>query len=164
MENKNINLEFDEIEFIELPFIDHSPTDSNAGKKPKQKSYRKKVETVWPDENITKLINEVEVRRSLWDAGCAEYKLPKDILWQEVSDAIPVSINDCKGKWSNLRTTFNYNLEKLRRKKSGQGADEHFQITWRYFKPMMFLERTKVCQATQSTSSMELVSIESIWR
>lgn len=145
---------------IEVPPHLCSPNDSPVEKKAKvkQKSYRKKVETAWSREKILKLIEEVEARRILWDAGCAEYKLPKDIVWQEVADTIPTSFNDCKGKWANLRTTFNSNLEKLRKKKSGQGTDEQMQISWKYFKPMMFLETTKVRQSTQSTTSMQLVS------
>ncbi|KNC23375.1 hypothetical protein FF38_00883 [Lucilia cuprina] len=48
-------------------------------------------ETSWSHENILKLIQEVETRRSLWDVGYAEYKLHKDNLWQEVADAIPAT-------------------------------------------------------------------------
>lgn len=146
---------------IETSSVSQSPTGSQVAKKPKskQKSYRKRVETAWSHENILKLIQEVEIRRSLWDAGCAEYKLPKESLWQEVADAIPASINDCKGKWTNLRTSFNSNLDKYRKKKSGQGTDESISISWKYFKPMIFLETNKVRQSTQSTTSMELVII-----
>ncbi|XP_065361480.1 uncharacterized protein LOC135955107 [Calliphora vicina] len=144
----------------ELPFLDQSPKQSDAAKKTrrKKKSYRKKVESVWTHKDIMKLIEEVKGRRSLWDVGCAEYKLPKENLWQEVADSIPVSINDCKGKWANIRITFNRNLQKLQRKESGQGADEEFQIAWRYFKPMMFLETTKIRHDTESISTMQVKS------
>ncbi|XP_046805742.1 uncharacterized protein LOC111685068 isoform X1 [Lucilia cuprina] len=135
-----------------------SSTDDCKKKRPKQKSYRKKVESVWTHDNIIRLIEEVEARRCLWDAGCPEYKLPKDMLWQEVADSVNMSFNDCKGKWANLRTTFNCNLEKLRKKKSGQRTDESFQIVWKYFKPVLFLEAAKVRQSTQSISSLQLES------
>lgn len=102
----------------EVPPLSQSPTKSKPAKKPKiQKSYRKKVESEWSQEQILKLIQEIETRRSLWDAGCAEYKLPKEALWQEVADAIHITLNDCKGEWSNLRITFNSNLDKYRKKK-----------------------------------------------
>lgn len=43
-------------------------------------------------------------------------------------------------------------------KKSGQGTDESYTVTWKFFTAMMFLEATKVGQSTQSTSSMPLVT------
>ncbi|XP_046805743.1 uncharacterized protein LOC111685068 isoform X2 [Lucilia cuprina] len=128
-----------------------SSTDDCKKKRPKQKSYRKKVESVWTHDNIIRLIEEVEARRCLWDAGCPEYKLPKDMLWQEVADSVNMSFNDCKGKWANLRTTFNCNLEKLRKKKSGQRTDESFQIVWKYFKPVLFLEAAKESATTDAS-------------
>ncbi|XP_065356044.1 uncharacterized protein LOC135950426 [Calliphora vicina] len=159
MDSEILIYETSDIDCSFEPLDNQLPTGSEGAKsRPKQKSYRKKVESAWTHEYILKLIEEVEARRSLWDAGCAEYKLPKYNLWQEVADIIQVSVNDCKGKWTNLRTSFNCNLEKFRKKKSGQGTDEQFQIVWRYFKPMMFLETTKVRQATQSISSMQLNS------
>lgn len=140
----------------------HSPASNQAGKKPKvtkqkQKSYKKKVESTWTDDEIYKLIKEIEAQRVLWDMGTPEYKLPKDTVWQQVADIVSASVNDCKGKWGNLRTTFNSNLSKYRKTKSGQGTDESCPITWKFFKAMMFLEANKVSQSTQSTSSMTLV-------
>lgn len=125
----------------------------------KQKSYRKKVESDWSHENTIKLIAEVKKRRCLWDTGCEAYKLPKENVWQEVADAIPTSFNDCKGKWANLRTTFNSNLHKLRKKQSDHGTDEEPDIHWRYFKPMLFLETIKAPKTMQSSSSTQLVRI-----
>lgn len=136
--------------------------DSAAKKskaRPKQKSYKKKVERKWSDEDINKLIKEIETRPVLWNAGLPEYKLSKEIVWQEVADAIPAELNDCKGKWGNLRTTFNTNLAKLRQRKSGQGADETATISWKFFNAMMFMETTRINQSTSSTSSMELVML-----
>lgn len=114
------------------------------------------MERNWSDEEIHLLLKEVESRRKLWDAGSELYKMPKDSEWDSVADAINTSPNDCKGKWANLRITFNNNMEKYRKKKSGQGA-EPVAITWKYFKAMMFLENNKVRQTTKSTTSMELV-------
>lgn len=141
-----------------------SLTGNQAAKKPKvsrpkQKSYKKKVERTWTDDEIYRLIKEIEAQPVLWDMGIPEYKLPKDTVWQQVADVISASVNDCKGKWGNLRTTFNTNLSKYRKTKSGQGTDESCPITWKFFKAMMFLEASKVSQSTQSTSSMTLVTI-----
>lgn len=127
--------------------------------KKEKKSYRKKVERVWSTDEILTLIREVEARKVLWDAGSDGFKLPKDSLWRQVADAIPAGVNDCKGKWTNLRTSFNSNLNKHRKKKSGQAANHATKITWQFFKPMLFLESNKVQQSSKSTTSMELVCI-----
>lgn len=125
--------------------------------RPKQKSYKRKVERSWTEEEILNLIKEVEMHPALWDFSCPEYKLPKDAVWQDVANILSASMDDCKGKWGNLRTTFNYNLAKYRKKKSGQGSDEIVTVSWKFFKSMMFLEASKVSQSTQSTSSLQLV-------
>lgn len=125
----------------------------------KKKSYKKKVESEWSQEDSYKLIKEVEARRVLWDAGCEEYRLPKPDEWQEIANALGRdSVNDCKGKWTNLRTTFKRKVAEIRIKKSGQGTDESYKTNWPYFKMMQFLEVNDELQATVSISSMQLVS------
>lgn len=130
--------------------------------KPKQKNYHKKVQADWTHENILQLIQEVEPRRTLWDMGSAEYKLPKMSLWQEIADAMGRSSDDCIAKWRHLRTSFYNKISTYRKTKSGQGTDESITITWKYFRPMMFLEANDVRQSTQSTPSMQLVNISII--
>lgn len=124
----------------------------------KQKSYKKKVERQWTDDEILSLIKAIESQRALWDFSCPEYKLQKETVWEQVADTVSSTVNDCKAKWGNLRTTFNNNLTKYRAKKSGQGAEESYTVAWKFFTSMMFLEASKVSQSTQSTSSMELVT------
>lgn len=137
-----------------------SSKDHDAKKtRPKQKSYKKKVERTWTDADIFSLIKEIEAQRTLWDFSTPEYKMPKETVWEEVAAAVSAQVNDCKAKWGNLRTTFNSNLAKYRKKKSGQSADDSFTVSWKFFKAMMFLEASKVSQSTQSTSSMQLVTL-----
>lgn len=125
-----------------------------------KKCYNKKVEKKWSQEDTLKLIGSIEARPSLWDMSSPAYKLPKEMVWQEIADQINDgrSVNDCKGKWQNLRTTFNSKLSAYRKKKSGQGTDETISIVWPFFDSMMFLEVIKVRQSTSSTPSMSLVS------
>lgn len=75
-----------------------------------RKNYNKRVERKWEKEDTLKLIQEVEARPLLWDVGAAELKLPKEHLWEEVAAALNANLNDCKGKWGNLRTSFNVKL------------------------------------------------------
>lgn len=135
-----------------------SKQDAKNSNKTRQKSYKKKVERQWTDDDILKLIKEIEAHRVLWDFSDPRYKCSKEIVWQQVADAVSSNVNDCKGKWGNLRTSFNSNLVKYRKRKSGQGTDESFTVAWKFFQPMLFLEASKVGQATESTSNMHLVT------
>lgn len=83
--------------------------------------------------------------------------MPKEAVWVQVAEVVSAHVNECKAKWGNLRTTFNSNLAKYRSKKSGQGADDSYTVTWKFFKAMLFLEASKVGQSTQSITSMPLV-------
>lgn len=94
----------DDLNDLDFSPIDRHPrTTSQAGnsqrtKKPK-KTYKAKVQGVWDDDEIFKLIKAVEVRRILWDSGAAEYKLPKANVWQEVTDIMEhYKMEVCKAK------------------------------------------------------------------
>lgn len=141
----------------DLTFDVNNPTGKKVKRTRTQKSYKKKVEHKWTDDEIFNLIKAVEPQRSLWDFSSPEYKLPKDLVWEQVANAVSAEVNDCKAKWGNLRVTFNSNMNKYRAKKSGQSVDESYTVGWKFFKSMMFLEASKVSQSTKSTSSMELV-------
>lgn len=145
------------------PQHSQSLTQSQAAKKPKKKPNRTKVTIPWGEEEKSKLIKAIEERRCLWDKSTPEYKLPKVMPWQEVADIMAredynVNVEQCKALWTNLRVTFNTNLNKYRSKKSGQGADESVDIVWKHLKSMLFLEASNVRDSTTSTSSMPLVS------
>lgn len=119
----------------------------------------RKIQHEWTPAQIVTLIAAVEKRRMLWDFGSEEYKLSKVDSWREVCDELGFEIdsNEVKTKWSSLRVTFKTNLANLRKKKSGQSADDSSTVSWRYFKQMLFLEANDANQSTQSTSTMELV-------
>lgn len=136
-----------------------SPTEPQLTKKRKQKSYKKKVQKDWGHEEILLLIKEIEARTALWDMSSADYKTPKDSIWKEVADKLERDQDDCKGKWTNLRITFKNNMAKYRAKKSGQGTDDSIEITWRYFRSMLFLEANDIGLSAESTTSMPLVNI-----
>lgn len=149
---------------IELAFRTESPSESQSTKRKKQKSYKKKVQRDWAHDEILVLIKEIEARTVLWDMTSAEYKTPKDSVWKEVANKLERDQDDCKGKWTNLRITFKNNLAKYRAKKSGQGTEDSIQITWKYFRPMLFLEANDIRLSTESTTSMPLVNIPKHFR
>lgn len=112
-------------------------------KRPNQKSYKKRVEYDWSEEDSLKLIRAIETRPEIWDLGSEKYKLPKRIAWQEVARSISRnSISDCQGKWGNLRTTFKRKISENR----GKNIADNVNIKWPYFKAMQFLELGEVRQ------------------
>lgn len=131
--------DFDDLNDLDFSPIDRKPrTTTQAGnsqrtKKPK-KTYKAKVQGVWDDDEIFKLIKAVEVRRILWDSGAAEYKLPKANVWQEVTDIMEhYTMEVCKPKWANLRITFKATYNKYRHVWSRYGRIEqtHMEILQR---------------------------------
>lgn len=131
----------------------YKPSSSQSTKK---KSV-KKVTLSWTDEETFNLIANVEKEPKLWRTSDSDFKLPKTTLWENVSQAVGVDIDECKAKWSHLRVQFRKNANTLRSKKSGQGADEVNKVQWRFFRSMLFIEAEEAMETTQSGSNMEMV-------
>lgn len=124
----------------------------------RKKSHRRRVERLWSTTDIMTLIREVEARSILWYIGSDEYKLPKEHVWQEVADTIPASIDQCKGKWTNLRISFNTYVKKYRLERTFEGPNQAGKTIWKFFEPMRFLETYKANQSIDSSSNY-IVSI-----
>lgn len=71
---------------------------SEEKSKAKKICYNKKMEKTWTADEALKLIEEIEQRRTLWYVSSAEYKLPKEPVWMEVSENVNATVNDCKAK------------------------------------------------------------------
>lgn len=135
-----------------------SPEDPDNQNKPKRsRSYRKKVDRLWSNSEIFRLIREVEKRSILWNIGSDEYKMPKDHDWQEVANSIPALVNECKGKWTNLRISFNHYLKKYKHERSGCVDNHGGKVTWRFFKPLLFLDTGKVSQSSSEPNIVHYV-------
>lgn len=156
--------EFLDIDDSETFDPQHDITPSGAISKPPIKR-QKKTRTVlhpWMDEECFRLIAAVESRRCLWDAGSAEYRnTRKEDGWREVVEELNngIQVDDAKSKWMNLRATFKNNISKMRKTKSGQGANEPVKVNWRFFDSLMFLEANDVAISTESTSTMPSVKL-----
>lgn len=141
-----------------------SPDDVEKPKIKRQQKPRK-ILHVWTEKQCFQLISSVESHRCLWDAGSAEYKnARKEDSWREVVDELgcDIQVDDAKSKWMNLRSTFKTNISKVRKTKSGQGANESVKVHWRFFDALMFLEVNDVAMSTESTSSMPSVILNFI--
>lgn len=142
-------------------------SQSKPNRQRKSTAGTRKVTYSWSEEEIFRLISSVEQHRGLWDVSAAEYKLSKLDAWRIVADELAINgvdSTEAKMKWLSLRTTFMTNLAALRKKKSGQGANESHNVSWKFFKSMMFLEANNLEQSTSSTSTLHLVILISFIR
>ena len=113
---------------------------------------------MWTDDKVSKLIELCEVRSCIWDIDGADYhnRDMKSQAFQEIADELGMEKSDCQGKWKNLRSQFGCERNNLRKTKSGQGTDELYKCTWRYFDALSFLSATFL--AGRSTDTINDVS------
>lgn len=132
--------------------------------KKRAKKVVKKVEAAWNDAVTFDLIAAVEKRPVIWDFGSSEYKMAKSDAWREVAEVLEGKFEweECKAKWSNLQISFNTNLAKSRKTKSGQGTTDN-TVQWRFFKAMYFIAANDARQSTASTSNLITVSLKCIY-
>lgn len=106
------------------------------------KCYNKKVEKKWSPEGTFKLIESIEVFPILWGINSSNCQLSRDMIWREVADRIndDRSVNDCKGKWLNLRKTFYKKLVEYRKGRSDRHDDQMISIKWPFFNALMFFK------------------------
>lgn len=135
---------------------DFTPTDS----KRRRKQIRSKVDhESWTDENISKLISEVEIRPCLWNAGDKEYsnRNKRIASWKDIStSAFDGKIDDKQlvTKWQGLRCQYRTTLHHYQRTKSGQGASK--PPHWKFFTQMSFIGDTEKEQSVQSDSNLSI--------
>lgn len=134
---------------------DYVPNSSN--KKRKRIQNRAKVTHSWTEEDILKLISEVEIRPCLWNVAQKEYKnrFKRDAAWQEIM----VEIGDKKfpteelcSKWQNLRTQFRNSIANAKKTKSGQAASS--KPHWKYHSQMEFVSAAEESQTVHSISNL----------
>lgn len=142
---------------------EETDTQSLTRAKIRAKRVVKKVEAAWNDDVTFVLIAAVEKRPVIWDFGSYEYKTSKTDAWLEVAEVLEGKFEweECKAKWSNLRISFNTNLAKSRKTKSGQGTADN-TVQWRFFKAMYFIANNDARQSTASTSNLIIVSLKFI--
>lgn len=116
---------------------------------------RSRVEHIWSVEETVQFLRDVRANRVLWDVNAERCSRRRDNIWQKIADAIPTTVNDCKGKFTNLRTTYAMNVEKYRRQQEAGVAEP--SIMWKFFKMMRFLDTN-----SSTVSSLTATSV-SFW-
>lgn len=121
-----------------------------------KKTKRKKMTHDWSEDDIFKLIGEVECHPCIWNASSADYhnKPMRDNAWTEIGGMLNISTEEVCTKWSNLRIQYRGYLNK--KTKSGQGTDNARK--WKYFDSMAFVGRAEVSQRQPTTTNLYVPS------
>lgn len=96
---------------------------------------------VWSDGEIQTLIALYEENSILWDVRAENYR--NRVKKQEVLESLAVKFNttsnEISRKLHNLRSQFMQELKKIKKRKSGTGADEVYLSPWPYFSALKFI-------------------------
>ena len=105
--------------------IEESPGKENIDPTSTTPSEReKKKPRKWTEFEIDTLIEMLEERVCLWDAYCKAYHIrdKREKAYTEIKEALDISVVDIKTKITSLRAQLGREINKVRKKKSGQAA------------------------------------------
>nr|XP_023014059.1 uncharacterized protein LOC111503862 [Leptinotarsa decemlineata] len=92
--------------------------------------------------NTEAFIGEILARPAIWKSGHPQHKFKHVVkrLWEEIQIKFPDSeVGDLKKKWKNLRDTYNKELKKIPRPRSGD-SPTNYEPAWKYFTLLGFLK------------------------
>lgn len=83
----------------------------------------------WSAEETKKFISLIEARPELWSKSCADYrnKIKKENSIKELCVALGCTSNEVIKKLKNLRTQFQAEMQKCKKKLSGSGATDTYK-------------------------------------
>ncbi|XP_026471308.1 uncharacterized protein LOC113382174 [Ctenocephalides felis] len=96
---------------------------------------------VWERNKVFQLIELVEARPELWNIRLKEYRnrnLKQQSL-ETIATSLNLGVKTVKDKIHNLRCQLNEHLRKMKKFKSGQGADERYKPKWEFFEAVKFM-------------------------
>lgn len=107
----------------------------------------------WTREKTAELIELLEGSPELWDTTQKIYRdwVKKQAAITQLADHFSVSIAEINRKLHNLRTQMNNEVRKIKKKKSGEGADDVvFTSNWEFFDSLKFLIGGMTCSESQT--------------
>ena len=136
--------------------IDPTSTTSSDQKKklPEDGEKEKKKPRKWTEFEIDTLIEMLEERVCLWDVSCKAYHMrdKREKAYTEIKEALDISVVDIKTKITSLRAQLGREINKVRKKKSGQAATDNYESNWVFWEKLQFL--IPVMQAGKSRDNL----------
>ena len=96
----------------------------------------------WSNGDIEHLIDLFEEKKSLWDAYYKAYhnREKRERAINEISETLHITAADVKCKLLALRSQLGRENAKVHKTKSGQGRDELYIPSWKYWERLPFLQ------------------------
>ncbi|KAK7863634.1 hypothetical protein R5R35_006171 [Gryllus longicercus] len=119
-------------------------------------------ETRWSKENITKLIELLELRECLWRKSHSFYKdrVKRNAALYEMSEQLARTPKEIENKIHNLRCQYRNEVKKERTRNSGAGAKDVYMSKWEFFKSLNFLYGGGEAEKGNTFDSMSKTSTE----
>lgn len=95
----------------------------------------------WSDLETKKLITLYEENELLWNVTLKDYRnrVKKHEAFRDISEKLKIDITEVQRKIHNLRSQYNSELKKIKKKTSGQATDEVYVSNWPYFAALKFI-------------------------
>lgn len=106
----------------------------------------------WVKDKTKLSISLLEGLPHLWDVSQADYKncSKRTASIEQLAQQFNTDFGEVGRKLYNLRTQFNNELRKTRKRKSGQGSGEVYTSNWEFFEALQFMQSSSKCTETQS--------------
>lgn len=110
-----------------------------------------KSKFVWSSEKTHLLIDKQESYPELWDTSSKDYKnkIKKQNALKAIANYIDAPEEEVKKKLHNLRTQFGQEVNKERKKKSGQSAEDVYVSKWEFYNDMKYMTSSHVAKETE---------------
>lgn len=110
----------------------------------------------WSKDETFALITEWESYPELWDIKSINYRnrSKKQNALRELAKKFETVESEISRKLHNLRTQFHQEIRRMKTKKSGDGADDAYEITWEFFNSLKFIN----CDHSETKTIDNLVS------
>ena len=124
--------------------------EGNTAKKTKSKGGKD-----WTDEEMSLLIDILEVKPCLWDVFDKEYtkRDVKEIAYTEIASPLDTNIESIKAKINGSRDQLGREVAKVNKTKSRQSTDEFYASSWIHFDRLSFL--LPVIKSSQSRDTLK---------
>ncbi|XP_015375455.1 PREDICTED: uncharacterized protein LOC107169989 [Diuraphis noxia] len=108
----------------------------------------------WTDDDIFELINLYEEKEFLWNVNHKLYRNrdKKMSAFEEIATKFNCDVNEVQRKIHNLRNQVSHELQKMKKVKSGDGADDRYESKWKFFSALKFIVPCFI--PTKTTSNM----------
>lgn len=96
---------------------------------------------VWSKEETYSLIESIQECPELWNVKAKEYRdrNKKQKALKNLAEKYDTTEAEIQRKLHNLRTQFNQEIKKVKKRKSGDGVDDLYKSSWEYFDALKFL-------------------------